>query len=166
MLMCMEPQCVENVTCLQQFQGGGLSTKKELLWFQKVCAPRCLDLVSGLPVCAEHMFRNGPSVMGCLEPKYLNTLRVGRPQLEPIKRCQLRYRQNSTFSNWFHWLRRAPCGLTSGTRLLVPGTWTPSAHLPLPGKRHGLFSATCSEEAVGKVTIILPGSLAVYMYAL
>lgn len=53
--------------------------------------------------------------------------------------------------------------LSSGTRLPVPGTWTPSAH---PGKRRGPFSSTCSEEAGSKVAIILPGSQAVYMYAL
>lgn len=127
---------------------------------------------------------NAPPVMRCLESKYLNTLRLGRPQLELIKRCQPRYRQNSVridlyralssvsffvpptmpLMDRFHWLRRAPCSLSSGTRLLVPGTWTPSAHLPLRGKRQGLYSGTCSDEALGKVAINLPGSLTVYMY--
>lgn len=40
------------------------------------------------PGGAEHMFCNDSSVMGCLESKYLHTLHFGRPQLEPIKRCQ------------------------------------------------------------------------------
>lgn len=113
--------------------------RKSFYGLQNVCTSRCLDLLSGLPGDAEHMFRNGPCVMGCLESKYLNTLRIGRPQLEPIKRCQLRFRfRASTFtdSSLLPFLfsshqqcpshTGAPCCLSSGTRLLVPGTWTRS----------------------------------------
>lgn len=111
--------------------------------FRKFARRVALTWFSGVPPGgAEHMFRNGSSVMGCLESKYLNTLRLGRPQLEPIKRCQpkptelLVYRpllialSSVSFSDpptlpltdRFHWPCRAPCCFSSGTLHLVPGT--------------------------------------------
>lgn len=110
--------------------------------FKKFARLVALTRFSALPGDAEHMFRNGPSVMGCLESKYLNTLRRERPQLEPIKRCQPAiptelhvYRPlpialssvsfyvplTMPLTDGFHWLCAASRSLSSGNRLLVPG---------------------------------------------
>lgn len=130
--------------------------------FKKFARLVALTRFSALPGDAEHMFRNGPSVMGCLESKYLNTLRRECPQLEPIKRCQPAiptelhvYRPlpialssvsfyvplTMPLTDGFHWLCAASRSLSSGNRLLVPVldsfcSSAPPRKRPRPFERH------------------------------
>lgn len=142
-----------------------LIAKKDLLWSSKslrVALPRpgfwtsrrCRAHVPQWPLCygvfkvwifKHRPSRTSPAGADQTRPTAMLTeLHVYRPLPITLSSVSFFVPPTMPLTDWFHWHRSASCGLSSGTRLLVPGTCAPSAHLALLGKRQGLFSCTCS----------------------